>query len=823
MKNKKLFIIGSIIVFVLLISGLSYAYLSINVKNNKTYTFKSGCLNITINNVDKNNLEINNAVPVSDIEGLESKGYKFTITNACDNPTNYKISLEKVTINNGIEDQYIRASIRSDNFDYIIKTLDNTKTETELYKGTLGKRETKEYELKEWIEYNTTFEQAGGKSYQNKIKVEANPEITPNESDIKINIEDRSATITTEKEVNDLTYCIGRINQCENYETQLETKELTLTDEGKKIICIKDNNNESICNIGGNYYGEGTETNPYQIQYIEDLVTLSNKTNNGDTYEGEWFKLTRDLDFKENTSYKDHTRTDYGNINGDENKDNLKTELTSGTGFKPIGNKNDNADESTAFQGIFNGSGFILNNLYQNTSWDKYTGLFGRIYNATIKNLTLKGELKVAKIDSGAVIGSAKGTSTIENVINYVNASSTIGSNSLSGIIGISSGEVTIKNCINYGNITNSNNAGGLVGIVTNISNTRIENSSNYGTITNNLGKHAGGLIGRDDGSESHTTIKNSYNKGDVKGSNPNTTTLIGGLMGFVHGKIEIENSYNTGNIKSSAKEDIIQYTGGLIGVSGPYTKIINSYNNGNVTGGNRVGGFIGQANIGSVLLINKCYNTGNIIGNTPFGSIYTAGFIGSVGWNGGDAYILNSYNLGNVSSLENNLGSTKAGGITGPNGSKDDNTFTKIITYNVYNAGDVEADTISYGILEIYKSSAEINNAYNIGNSKMYTLIQSDKNIEEDLKVSNAYYLTNTKASNQNINATALTENQFLNKEKYNNQLFTDILNNNIKNINLDTINSELKEAELIKDGEEITLSTWYTSSDGYPTLNNN
>ncbi len=47
------------------------------------------------------------------------------------------------------------------------------------------------------------------------------------------------------------------------------------------------------------YFDLGTEENPYRIQYIEDLVNLSNNVNNGEAYEGVYFTLERDLDFQQ--------------------------------------------------------------------------------------------------------------------------------------------------------------------------------------------------------------------------------------------------------------------------------------------------------------------------------------------------------------------------------------------------------------------------------------------------------------------------------------------------------------------------------------------
>ena len=289
-KSKIIFIISLILIIIL--SG-SYAYLSIIRKESDTYTFSTGCLNITLNNAN-NFLNVEKAIPVTDIEGLKEVGYTFSIENKCNNKSKYEINLESLNTNT-ISDEYIKVSLSSNSFDNIISKLisnkerdhllEDTNKSYNIYTGELNENEIKTFTLKEWLDYDTP--NIGASIFQNKLNVISNPEIEVEDSDIKINIEDTKATVTTTH--NNLTYCIGRANKCDNY-TTLENNEIPLTDEGKKIICIKENNQE-VCNIGGTYEGLGTEDNPYKIEYIDDLVTLSNKTNAGNSYENQYFEI----------------------------------------------------------------------------------------------------------------------------------------------------------------------------------------------------------------------------------------------------------------------------------------------------------------------------------------------------------------------------------------------------------------------------------------------------------------------------------------------------------------------------------------------------
>ena len=98
---------------------------------------------------------------------------------------------------------------------------------------------------------------------------------------------------------------------------------------------------------------DGSEEKPYEISCIEDLVVLSNITNgkgiklkNGqavaitktDAFQNKNVILTKSLNFKSKYSYANSERTDFGNLNNNDTDGNsLITEMTTGTGFMPIG------------------------------------------------------------------------------------------------------------------------------------------------------------------------------------------------------------------------------------------------------------------------------------------------------------------------------------------------------------------------------------------------------------------------------------------------------------------------------------------------------
>ena len=150
---------------------------------------------------------------------------------------------------------------------------------------------------------------------------------------------------------------------------------------GQKVIELTDEVNETLksstnINVGntidanpGVLEGSGTESDPYVINSVEDLVFFAYQVRSGNNnYSGNTIKLGLSLDFKSNESYVQAYRTDYGTYGYD---GELKTLLTSGEGFYPIGEKfSGNATESQKFYGTFDGNGNSISNLYCNVISD---------------------------------------------------------------------------------------------------------------------------------------------------------------------------------------------------------------------------------------------------------------------------------------------------------------------------------------------------------------------------------------------------------------------------------------------------------------------
>ena len=168
------------------------------------------------------------------------------------------------------------------------------------------------------------------------------------------------------------------------------------------------------------------------IEDVADFAAFVETANSGNDFEGKTLKLTSDIDlyFKDVTAMAD----------GDP------------ATFRPIGDTQYNGGKP--FKGTFDGQGHTIKNLYQNGwdlgyNWDVYGsyGLFGKLENATVKNVVIEGsESYIEGGDVSFIAGSATGTCVFENITINSGVAATY-NNGCGGIIGWSgAGNYTFKN-----------------------------------------------------------------------------------------------------------------------------------------------------------------------------------------------------------------------------------------------------------------------------------------------------------------------------------------------------------------------------------------
>ena len=252
-KNKKIWIIGGLVLCLVAVIGITFAFFSTGGTQDTANTFTSGCLNIELTDDASASIKLTNTYPISDVEGVDSTSYDFTIRNTCDTPTNYSINLESLKqVSNSLNADYIKVSLSSDTFDNVISKLStNTKATPELdgayesytlYTGNLGANETKTYHLKLWIDYDATVEQAANKTYTSKINVVANPETEVVDTlEATFTLDDKILTSSLSNNVTSATYCTTTTNICE------PTTPVSITNNSYTVELEENENNQMVC------------------------------------------------------------------------------------------------------------------------------------------------------------------------------------------------------------------------------------------------------------------------------------------------------------------------------------------------------------------------------------------------------------------------------------------------------------------------------------------------------------------------------------------------------------------------------------------------
>ncbi len=272
--------------------------------------------------------------------------------------------------------------------------------------------------------------------------------------------------------------------------------------------------------------GLGTAEDPFRISSLGDLLLLRDAVNteNGTIKRSDGvsilagsasYLLTKDLDLSPLCS------------------------KTKGISWIPIGG---NEATSPGFSGVFDGGGHVISNLF--SEGGNYASLFGRLNKATVRNLTVSGDI------SGIFyVGLLAGFSTDSTLEYCVSKGSVRGSEwYIGGLVGMSY-STNLSYCSNEAEVIGRSESGGIVGR---------GNSANYMLYCTNYGKitvsetSAGGLAGTLD----MERLINCTNYGSVEGRD-----RVGGIAGFISQGAKIFNSVNYGEVKG---EDFV---GGLAGM----------------------------------------------------------------------------------------------------------------------------------------------------------------------------------------------------------------------------------------------------------------
>ena len=160
--------------------GVSYAYWKFTYIAEKTNNATSGCFNIELTD-QKDEINLTNAYPITDEEGLKLKPFSFTLKNTCSIFAHYYVNLEMLE-GTTLNSKWVATKVNSD----AITTLDKYKSATTTISGStesrtiaegyLGSDDTVDYTVSFWMDEDATInDDVMNKVFKSKVVIVSEP------------------------------------------------------------------------------------------------------------------------------------------------------------------------------------------------------------------------------------------------------------------------------------------------------------------------------------------------------------------------------------------------------------------------------------------------------------------------------------------------------------------------------------------------------------------------------------------------------------------------------------------------------------------------
>ena len=159
---------------ILLFVGVSYAYWIITKQQSESNIVNTSCFKLTFTETDAINMP--KAYPLTDLEGLSTTPYTFTITNTCTATFDYQVNLESLE-GTTLGEDYAKVSLNAETpvllsgYKPAQTTIAGAISSRVLKTGSLRAGESVSYDLRLWIDYASTMEQSANKVFYSKIVV----------------------------------------------------------------------------------------------------------------------------------------------------------------------------------------------------------------------------------------------------------------------------------------------------------------------------------------------------------------------------------------------------------------------------------------------------------------------------------------------------------------------------------------------------------------------------------------------------------------------------------------------------------------------------
>ena len=183
-NKRKIYI--SLLVSVICIISVSYAFFVLYLRqtDNNSVTALS-CFTSTLTE-ENSAINLTDEFPIKDEDGIKKTPFTFKITNNCNNYVKAYITIDslKEGTANYILSKYMKANVSTkgttDGTSLIIgtqntKVLDNKHNGYIVKEVWLNSKESKEFDLRLWIDYDTTKEQAAGMTYTSQVVIVTEP------------------------------------------------------------------------------------------------------------------------------------------------------------------------------------------------------------------------------------------------------------------------------------------------------------------------------------------------------------------------------------------------------------------------------------------------------------------------------------------------------------------------------------------------------------------------------------------------------------------------------------------------------------------------
>ena len=169
-KKYVILVVVTILVSIIALIGATYALLTMTIQGDKKVSLTAGILKVDFTEGDNINLE--NAAPMTDAQGQKLTPYTFTITNTGNINAYYHVSLEEEATNT-LTNSYLKMRLTNDaGYDSGVVQVSSYGTGTFDIKSeeTLEPEDKVTYQLWMWLD-NNADNSAQGKEYKSKIVV----------------------------------------------------------------------------------------------------------------------------------------------------------------------------------------------------------------------------------------------------------------------------------------------------------------------------------------------------------------------------------------------------------------------------------------------------------------------------------------------------------------------------------------------------------------------------------------------------------------------------------------------------------------------------